>query len=181
MYNLYFFVNNLDAHNTSLSLHIATWSKRPESAVLSQVANLTHRADLLQEPDPSVEAELVGVPFRDHVIQLNIYAFWSLKLINNSRRFFYEYSGTSCLVHVRSNFVFYINICAGSMLGNDFASDWETWITLFMSLTVYMNIYSIALNIKAKHQPHHHLALTSYLIVRDMDKMSAQGSLIGPP
>lgn len=89
MYNLYFFVNNLDAHNTSLSLHIATWSKRPESAVLSQVANLTHRADLLQEPDPSVEAELVGVPFRDHVIQLHIYAFWSLKLINNSRKIFF--------------------------------------------------------------------------------------------
>lgn len=87
MYNLYFFVNNLDAHNTSLSLHIATWSKRPESAVLSQVANLTHRADLLQEPDPSVEAELVGVPFRDHVIQLNIYAFWSLKLITAERFF----------------------------------------------------------------------------------------------
>lgn len=82
---------NLYAHNTSLSLHIATWSKRPESAVLSQVANLTHRADLLQEPDPSVEAEL------------------------------------------------------------------------------------------AKHQPHHHPALTSYLTVRDTDKMSAQGSLIGPP
>lgn len=43
--------------------------------MLSQAANLTHRADLLQEPDPSVEAELVGVPFRDHVIQLNFYAF----------------------------------------------------------------------------------------------------------
>lgn len=72
---LFFFVNNLDAHSINLSLHIVTWSKKPESAVLSQAANLTHRADLLQEPDPSVEAELVGVPFRDHVIQLNFYAF----------------------------------------------------------------------------------------------------------
>lgn len=79
------------AHSINLSLHIVTWSKKPESAVLSQAANLTHRADLLQEPDPSVEAEL------------------------------------------------------------------------------------------AKHQPHHHPALTSYRTVRDMDKMFAMGSLLGPP
>lgn len=65
MFNLYFLVNNLDVHGTNPSLHIATWSKRPESAVLSQVANLTHRVDLLQEPDPSVETELVGVSFHD--------------------------------------------------------------------------------------------------------------------
>lgn len=37
------------------------------------------------------------------------------------------------------------------------------------------------MNKKAKHQPHHHPALTSYRTVRDMDKMFAMGSLLGPP